>query len=238
MDSSQPVASYPGNFIPAMNQRLDQLYHLGVLRVKLQADEHGYPTFVAMPDKPLEFSAPSNYDRGDLSVTLQDLFTVTREEDIVAVIVTAFEAARSLISRDLELMDDFLARSTTSVTAQQLADGGQTLTRCPQAMARIIRYDGGIEDKQWWWDSIAHDVSERYKENSFKLINDFSDEMAQARDERVRPYALGNVAQAAEHVKRFVEWQLNADLMRAMNEAMNGFDWSSDNEQEMRSSSE
>ncbi|PNP79881.1 hypothetical protein FNYG_06578 [Fusarium nygamai] len=135
-------------------------------------------------------------------------------------------------------MDEFLAKSTTSATAQQLADGGRTLTRCPQAMARIIRYDGGIEDKQGWWDSIAHDFSERYNENSFKLINDFSDEMAQARDDEVRAYAWGNVAQAAEHVKKFLEWQLNADLMSSMNEAMNGFDWSLDNEQEVRSEEE
>ncbi|KAF5685087.1 hypothetical protein FDENT_6378 [Fusarium denticulatum] len=235
MYQSQPVASYPGNFIHAMNQRLEQLYLLGVLRVRLQADEYGFPTFVAMPDKPLGFSVPTNYDRRDLSVTLQGLFTTTREEDIVTDTVTALEAARSLISRDLELMDEFLAKSTTSATAQQLADGGHTLTSCPQAMARIIRYDGGIEDKQGWWDSIAHDVKERYNENSFKLINDFSDEMAQARDEELRAYALGNVSQAAEHVKKFLKWQLNADLMRAMDEAMNGFDWSSDSEQEMRS---
>ncbi|RBR18264.1 hypothetical protein FVER53590_00177 [Fusarium verticillioides] len=174
-----------------MNQRLDQLYHLGVLRVKLQADEQGFPTFVAMPDKPLGFSVPTNYDR-----------------------------------------------STTFATAQQLADGGHTLTRCPQAMARIIRYDGGIEDKQWWWDSIAHDVKERYNQKSFYLINGFSDEMAQARDEKGRAYAVGNVAQAAKHVKEFLKWQLNADLMRAMEDAMNGFEWSSSpssDDQSMRS---
>ncbi|RBQ73143.1 hypothetical protein FVER14953_20502 [Fusarium verticillioides] len=62
MDPSQPGSVSLDSFV-TMNQRLDQLYHLGVLRVKLQADEQGFPTFVAMPDKPLGFSVPTNYDR-------------------------------------------------------------------------------------------------------------------------------------------------------------------------------
>ncbi|KAF5720619.1 hypothetical protein FMUND_4107 [Fusarium mundagurra] len=231
-----PVASLDPNFITAMNQRLEQLYLLGVLRVRLQADRDGFPTFVAMPDKPLKFLklglGPTNYDRRDLSVTLQRLFTTTREEKIARETLIAFEAARSLILKDLELMGEFLAKSTTSATAQQLADGGHTLTRCPQAMARIIRYEGVIEDKQGWWDDFAHVFKER-NENSFKLINGFSDEMAQARDDEVRAYAWANVAQAAVHVKKFLEWQLNADLLRAMHEAMIDFDWASTLEQEV-----
>lgn len=171
-------------------------------------------------------------------MTLKYLFTTTGEERIVTATLAAFRDTEFVISQDFELMNDFLAKSTTFATAQQLADGGHTLTRCPQAMARIIRYDGGIEDKQWWWDSIAHDVKERYNQKSFYLINGFSDEMAQARDEEGRAYAVGNVAQAAKHVKEFLKWQLNADLMRAMEDAMNGFEWSSSpssDDQSMRS---
>lgn len=169
---------------------------------------------------------------------LQHLFQATGEERIVTATVAAFGATESVISEDLKLMKEFLAKSATIAMAQKLADGGHTLTRCPQAMARIIRYDGGIEDEQWWWDSIAHDVKIRYNEKTFSLINGFSDEMAQARDERVRAYAVGNVARAAEHVKEFLKWQLNADMMRAMKDAMNGFEWSSSpssDDQSMRS---
>ncbi|KAF5613062.1 uncharacterized protein FTJAE_13977 [Fusarium tjaetaba] len=218
------------SFVVKMNQRLDHLYRLGVLRVKLQADEQGYPTFVAMPDAPLAFSEPTNYDRK------------TGEELIVTATVAELGATESVISKDLELMNDFLAKSTTIATAQKLADGGHTLTRCPQAMARIIRYEGGIEDKQGWWDSIVGDVKERHNKKTFKLINDFSDEMAQARDEKGRAYAVGNVARAAEHLKEFLKWQRNADLMGAMKDAMNGFEWSSSpsssGDQSMRSSPE
>lgn len=46
-------------------------------------------------------------------------------------------------------MDEFLAKSTTSATAEKLADG-ESLTRYPQAMARIIRYDGVILGDQGW----------------------------------------------------------------------------------------
>jgi hypothetical protein len=63
MNQSQHGSVSLDSFVVAMNQRLDQLYHLGVLRVRLQADEQGYPTFVAMPDAPLAFSEPTNYDR-------------------------------------------------------------------------------------------------------------------------------------------------------------------------------
>ncbi|KAF4438629.1 hypothetical protein FACUT_4738 [Fusarium acutatum] len=232
--SQLPVASYAGNFINAMNQRLEQLYLLGVLRVRLQADEHGFPTFVATPDKPLKFLVPTNYDRGSLSVTLQRLFTAG-EKDIVTETFTEVDSARLQILGDLKLMDKFLAKSTTSATAQELANG-DTLAVCPQSMARIIRYDGVISPDQGWWDRVAHDVR-RYNENSFKLINAFSEEMAQARDEKVRAYGWANVARAAEHVKKFLEWQLNADLLVSMNEAMNGFDSPPDDE-EVRSEQE
>ncbi|KAF5569267.1 hypothetical protein FPANT_13940, partial [Fusarium pseudoanthophilum] len=151
----------------------------------------------------------------------------TGEERIVTETVAELGATESIISKDLELVDDFLAKSTTIATAQKLADGGDTLTWCPQAMARIIRYEGGIENKQGWWDSIVSTVKDRHNIKTFKLIDDFSDEMAQARDEISRAYAVGSVARAAEHVKEFLKWQRNADLMGAMKDAMNGFEWSS-----------
>ncbi|KAG5772512.1 hypothetical protein H9Q69_011700 [Fusarium xylarioides] len=182
-----------------MNRRLKQLYSLGVLRVRLEADKDGYPTFVAMPDAPLKLLVPTNYDRRSLLVTLKQLFTVG-EGDIVTDTVTAVDVARSEISRDLTLMDDFLAKSTTSATAQELADG-DTLATYPQAMARIIRYDGNILGA-----------------------------MAQAKADEVRAYAWTNVTRAAEQVKKLLEWQLNADLSSAMNEAMNGFDSPADEE--------
>ncbi|KAF5570996.1 hypothetical protein FPHYL_831 [Fusarium phyllophilum] len=108
-----------------MNQRLEQLYRLGVLRVRLEADKDGYPTFVAMPDAPLKFLVPTNYDR---------------------------------------------------------------------------------------------------------IINAFFEAMAQAKTDEVRAYAWTNVTRAAETVKKLLEWQLNADLLSAMNEAMNGFDSPADEE--------
>lgn len=54
--------------------------------------------------------------------------------------------------------------------------------------------------------------------------------MSQARDERLRAYAWGNVARAAEHMRKFLEWQLNADLLVSVNQAMNGLDLPSDDE--------
>ncbi|KAF4497790.1 hypothetical protein FAGAP_6058 [Fusarium agapanthi] len=132
----------------AMNQRLEQLYSLGVLRVRLQAGEDALPTFVAMPDKPLDFPVPNNHDRGPLLVTLRRLFTAGGE-DIVTKTVTGVDSAKFEISGDLKLMHKFLAKSTTSATAQELADG-DTLARYPQAMARIIRYDGNIRGNQEW----------------------------------------------------------------------------------------
>lgn len=54
--------------------------------------------------------------------------------------------------------------------------------------------------------------------------------MAQARDEDPRAYAWGNVARAAEHMRKFLEWQLNADLLVSMNQSMNGLDLPSDDE--------
>lgn len=69
MYQSQPpgheaqVASYGKHENFTMNRRLEQLYELGVLRVRLQADEEGFPTFFAMPDKPLNLLAPTDYYR-------------------------------------------------------------------------------------------------------------------------------------------------------------------------------
>ncbi|CCT63155.1 uncharacterized protein FFUJ_00223 [Fusarium fujikuroi IMI 58289] len=197
-----------------MNRRLERLYELGVLRARLQADEEGLPTFVAMPNKPLKLLAPANYYR------------VSGENDFATKASTAVNSTRLQILGDLKAMDEFLAKSTTSATAEKLADG-ESLTRYPQAMARIIRYDG---------DDVAHDVKE-HDENSFVIINAFSEEMAQARDEDPRAYAWGNVARAAEHMRKFLEWQLNADLLVSMNQAMNGLDLPSDDE-EVRSEQE
>ncbi|VTT68676.1 unnamed protein product [Fusarium fujikuroi] len=208
-----------------MNRRLERLYELGVLRARLQADEEGLPTFVAMPNKPLKLLAPANYYRESLSVTLRRLFTAG-ENDFATKASTAVNSTRLQILGDLKAMDEFLAKSTTSATAEKLADG-ESLTRYPQAMARIIRYDG---------DDVAHDVKE-HDENSFVIINAFSEEMAQARDEDPRAYAWGNVARAAEHMRKFLEWQLNADLLVSMNQAMNGLDLPSDDE-EVRSEQE
>ena len=55
-----------------MNRRLEHLYELGVLRVRLQADEGGLPTFVAMPDKPLNLLAPTDYYRACAMITIID----------------------------------------------------------------------------------------------------------------------------------------------------------------------
>ncbi|KAG5778140.1 hypothetical protein H9Q73_008192 [Fusarium xylarioides] len=125
-------------------------------------------------------------------------------------------------------MDDFLAKSTTSATAQELADG-DTLATYPQAMARIIRYDGNILGGKGWQDRAAHLV-DIHNKNSFKIINAFFEAMAQAKADEVRAYAWTNVTRAAEQVKKLLEWQLNADLSSAMNEAMNGFDSPADEE--------
>lgn len=60
---AQLASSGKHEYSNAMNRRLEHLYALGVLRVRLQADEGGLPTFVAMPDKPLNLLAPINYYR-------------------------------------------------------------------------------------------------------------------------------------------------------------------------------
>ncbi|KAF5654972.1 hypothetical protein F25303_982 [Fusarium sp. NRRL 25303] len=154
MYQSQPpgheaqVASYGKHENFTMNRRLEQLYELGVLRVRLQADEEGLPTFFAMPDKPLNLLAPTDYYRGSLSVTLRRLFTAG-EPNFDKKTSTAVNSARLQILGDLKAMDEFLAKSATSATAEKLADG-ESLTRYPQAMARIIRYDGVILGDQGW----------------------------------------------------------------------------------------
>ncbi|KAF5245749.1 hypothetical protein FANTH_7209 [Fusarium anthophilum] len=201
MDTSPPPVAFQGPrlFILKMNQRLEQLYLLGVLRVKLQANADGLPSFVAMPDRPLDFSK-------DLSEKLQSLFTAGAE-DIATKALDQFHFVSLQISADINAMHDFLVKSTTSVTARELAVAGHTLTRYHKTMARIIRYDSPIA----------------VGESSPKLINDFCNEMVRAGFETQRAYALGFVARAAEHVEKFLEWQLNADLLMSMKQAMFGF---------------
>lgn len=60
---AQVASSGEHEYFITMNRRLEQLYELGVLRVRLQADEEGFPTFFAMPDKPLKLLAITDYDR-------------------------------------------------------------------------------------------------------------------------------------------------------------------------------
>ncbi|KAF5686235.1 hypothetical protein FCIRC_2951 [Fusarium circinatum] len=208
MDPSLPPVAFQGArlFILKMNQRLEQLYLLGVLRVKLQANADGLPSFVAMPDSPLDFSVPTDYDRKDLSAELQRLFTAGAE-DIATKAMEQFHFVSLQISADINAMHDFLVKSTTSVTARELAVAGHTLTRYHKTMARIIRDDSPIP----------------VGENSPKLINDFCNEMVKAGFETQRAYALGFVARAAEHVEQFLEWQLNGDLLVSMKQAMFGF---------------
>lgn len=81
-------------------------------------------------------------------MTLRRLFTAG-ETDFATKTSTAVNFARLQILGDLKAMDEFLANSTTSATAEKLADG-ESLTRYPQAMARIIRYDGAISGHQGW----------------------------------------------------------------------------------------
>lgn len=81
-------------------------------------------------------------------MTLRRLFTAG-ENDFATKASTAVNSTRLQILGDLKAMDEFLAKSTTSATAEKLADG-ESLTRYPQAMARIIRYDGVILGDQGW----------------------------------------------------------------------------------------
>ncbi|KAF5628891.1 hypothetical protein F52700_7984 [Fusarium sp. NRRL 52700] len=202
----------------AMDQRLEQLYDLGILRVRLEVGDDGLPTFASMPDRALSFS-------GGLLVTLQRLFT-ERVQDLATEVFTAYLDAKVLVSQDIKHMNKFLAMSTTSATAQELADGEDTLATYPQVMARTIRYGGNISiGNAEWWFNVAHDV-ERHNEHMFPIINDFVQEMSKAKDqEQPRCYAWGNVGCAAEHMEKFLGLQMNRDMLITMAQAMTHFSW-------------
>jgi hypothetical protein len=167
MDQPQPlehgttadVFFEPGqrkNFLDAMNRRLQWLDKLGVLKVSMRAGDDGLPTYDGMPEEPVDerlgtiIALLDASPRKTIHVVWRKLSDELYRMLTAEIKPTATEVlARSKYMKDFELIDAFREKLSNPATALGLVEDS-ILSWCPQAMARIVRYDTcTLSDPDW-----------------------------------------------------------------------------------------
>ncbi|ENH64008.1 hypothetical protein FOC1_g10002611 [Fusarium oxysporum f. sp. cubense race 1] len=123
-----------------MNRRLQWLDKLGVLKVRMRAGDDGLPTYDGMPEEPVGERLGRQPTSFGGSFRMSFRMLTAEIKPIATEVLSKLNLARSKYMKDFELIDAFREKLSNPATALGLVEDS-ILSWCPQAMARIIRYD-------------------------------------------------------------------------------------------------
>lgn len=245
MDQPQPlehgttadVFFEPGqrkNFLDAMNRRLQWLDKLGVLKVSMRAGDDGLPTYDGMPEEPVDErlgtiialldASPRKTTHVVWRKLSDELYRMLTAEikPTATEVLSKLNLARSKYMKDFELIDAFREKLSNPATALGLVEDS-ILSWCPQAMARIIRYDASTLSDPDWWNRNADEVG-GYNMSSSSLIRVVISEMDYARAAKSNDRLFLYLELAAEVLRMFMSCQANGPLLNALDHQIEGLE--------------
>ncbi|EMT61036.1 hypothetical protein FOC4_g10014076 [Fusarium odoratissimum] len=209
------------NFLDAINRRLQWLDKLGVLKVRMRAGDDGLPTYDGMPEEPVDERKTTHVVWRKLSDELYRMLTAEIKPTATEVL-SKLNLARTKYMKDFELIDAFREKLSNPATAQGLVEDS-ILSWCPQAMARIIRYDASTLSDPDWWNRNADEVG-GYNMSSSSLIRVVISEMDYARAAESNDRLFLYPELAAEVLRMFVSCQANGPLLNALDHQIEGLE--------------
>ncbi|KAG7420783.1 hypothetical protein Forpe1208_v000199 [Fusarium oxysporum f. sp. rapae] len=156
---------------------------------------------------------------GALSDELQRMLTAERRASATEVL-TKLNLARSSYIADVKLIDGLREELSNPATAQSLV-GHNVLSWCPQAMARIVRYDASPLPDPDWWDCNARDIKGRNLFSSC-LLQWFVNHVSIARAAKSNHELSRCLEVTAEVLTSFMSHQANGPLLNALYHQIEG----------------
>ncbi|KAG7437583.1 hypothetical protein NW761_002630 [Fusarium oxysporum] len=128
----------------------------------MRAGDDGLPTYDGMPEEPADErlgtiialldASPRKTTHVVWRKLSDELYRMLTAEikPTATEVLSKLNLARSKYMKDFELIDAFREKLSNPATALGLVEDS-ILSWCPQAMARIIRYDAStLSDPDWW----------------------------------------------------------------------------------------